>query len=198
MSCKVSCDNYNGQTLTYLRIFYSKRRLPFCWKQDMSLIYIAKRRYYKIFKHSNLIQHLWSKHIDDFKKYEEAQEKGAQNKESNQRKQITLEVTQDHVKTWSGSDPRAKKLTYRVAEMMALDCQPLSIVEDTRFLRLINEIEQVQLMSYYWWSILLDKHGDLKLHCWFHEWLHLCHQLPLSSKLTRANKCQSHIVASLI
>ena len=96
----------------------------------------------KTFNTSNLIQHLRSKHINDFKKYEEAQEeKSAQRKESNQRKQLTLEVMQDRVKMWSGSDPRAKKLTYRVAEMVALDCQPLSIVEDTGFIRLMTEIE---------------------------------------------------------
>ena len=50
-------------------------------------------------------------------------------------------MTEDRVKKWSFSDPRAQRITFRVAEMVALDCQPLSIVEDAGFLRLMNEVE---------------------------------------------------------
>ena len=88
----------------------------------------------KTFNAFNLIQHLRSKHIEDFKEYEKVQnKKTTEKKKTSQSKQITLEVTEEHVRKWGTSDARAQRITHRVAEMVALDCQPLSIVEDTGF-----------------------------------------------------------------
>ena len=50
----------------------------------------------KTYNTSNLIQHLRSKHPEEFKAYEKAQEeKTAERKETNQKKQLTLEVADD-------------------------------------------------------------------------------------------------------
>jgi len=47
-------------------------------------------------------------------------------------------------------------------------------------------------------SIFLYKHGGFELCCRFHGKLHMSHQLPSPSKLTRTNKRQFHIVVGLI
>ena len=96
----------------------------------------------KTFNTSNLIQHLQSNHIEDFKEYEKAQnKKTTKKKKTSQSKQITFEVTEERVRKTGTSDAGAQRITRRVAEMVTLDCQPLSIIEDTGFLRLMNEVE---------------------------------------------------------
>ena len=54
---------------------------------------------------------------------------------------ITLEVTEERERKWGTSDVTAQRITHCVAEMVAFDCQPLSIIEGTGFLRLMNEVE---------------------------------------------------------
>ena len=61
----------------------------------------------KIFNTTNLVQHLRSKHIAEFKKYQKAQEKTkiAEQQTSSNDEQLTLEATEDHVKLWNSCDP---------------------------------------------------------------------------------------------
>ena len=54
---------------------------------------------------------------------------------------MTIEAAEDHVRLWNPSDPRAQRITHFIGEMIALDCQRLSMVEDTGFLRMMKEIE---------------------------------------------------------
>ena len=56
-------------------------------------------------------------------------------------KQLTLEETKDRAKVWDINDPRAQLVHRRIAEMMALDCQPFSIVQDDGFTRLLKTLE---------------------------------------------------------
>ena len=87
------------------------------------------------FNTTNIVQHLKSKHIDEFKKYVREQEGIIAKQKTIKNKQLTLEAAEDHVRLWNPSDPRAQRITHRIGEMVALDCQPLSMVEDTGFLR---------------------------------------------------------------
>ena len=95
----------------------------------------------KTFNTTNIVQHLKSKHIDEFKKYQRAQSGKIAEQQTNNTKQLTLEAAEDRVKLWNYSDPQAQRITHHIGEIVALDCQPLSIVEDTGFLRLMKGME---------------------------------------------------------
>lgn len=56
-------------------------------------------------------------------------------------KQITLKESSSQTKVWEVNDPRAVKLSTKVAEMIATDCQPLSIVDNIGFVRLMKAAE---------------------------------------------------------
>ena len=77
------------------------------------------------------MQHLKSKHINEFKKYVREQKGKIAKQKTIKNKQLTLEAAEDRVKLWNLSDPRAQIIMHRIGEMVALDCQPLSMVEDT-------------------------------------------------------------------
>ena len=94
----------------------------------------------KTFNMTNMVRHLKSKHINEFKKYQREQA-GRIAEQKNNKKQLTLEGTEDCMKLWNFSDPRAQIITHHISEIVALDCQPLSMVEDTGFLRLMKEVE---------------------------------------------------------
>ena len=79
--------------------------------------------------------------MDEFKKYVREQEGKIAEQKTIKNKQLTLEATEDYVRLWNPSDPRAQRIMHRIGEMFALDCQPLSMVEDTGFLRMMKEIE---------------------------------------------------------
>ena len=69
----------------------------------MSTINISRRK-----EHQDLVQHLRSKHVAEFKKYQKAQEQRiAEQQTSSNSKQLTLEATEDRVKLWNSCDPRA-------------------------------------------------------------------------------------------
>lgn len=102
----------------------------------------------KNFNTTNLRKHLQS-HSDKFKKFsekeatkqEETQAANAQASAQASLKQITLQGLAERRKPFPPDHPRAKELTYRVAEMIAIDLQPFSIVEDVGFCRLIADLE---------------------------------------------------------
>ena len=56
-------------------------------------------------------------------------------------KQITLQGLAERRKPFSPDHPHAKELTYRVAEMIAINLQPFSVVEDVGFSQLIALLE---------------------------------------------------------
>ena len=60
-----------------------------------------------------------------------------------QLKQITLQDLAERRKPFPPDYPRAKELTYCLAEMIAIDLQPFSIVEDVGFCRLMAIVEDV-------------------------------------------------------
>ena len=52
----------------------------------------------KTFNTTNIMQHLKSKHIDEFKKYQRAQARKIAEQQTNNTKQLTLEAVEDRVK----------------------------------------------------------------------------------------------------
>ena len=98
----------------------------------------------KTFGTSNLIDHLRKKHPTDFRDYEEKKKvhelKVKQAKEGG-KKQLTLTEVEARVQPWDINDACAVRVHKKIGEMMALDFQPLSIVSDVGFIRLLNTLE---------------------------------------------------------
>ena len=104
----------------------------------------------KSYTTTNLINHLKSKHPEEYKNYEEL--KVTKEKETNSKdrqssgneaklKQVTLPEARDLLKPWDINDHRAKSIHIKIAEMIALDCQPYSLVEDVGFKALVRALE---------------------------------------------------------
>ena len=55
--------------------------------------------------------------------------------------QLSLAETQQRVKLWDINDPKAERIHIKIAEMMALDYQPLSVVSDVGFTSLLYTTE---------------------------------------------------------
>ena len=55
--------------------------------------------------------------------------------------QLSLQGTKQLNKQWDINDARAKAVHQRLGEMIALDYQPMSIVEDVGFRRFVNILE---------------------------------------------------------
>ena len=94
----------------------------------------------KNFNTTNMIDHLQKKHPVEYKDYEE-KKKPRELKEQKDRRQPTMEETQARVKIWDINEPKAERIHRKIAEMMALDYQPLSVVNDVGFTRLLQTIE---------------------------------------------------------
>ena len=52
-----------------------------------------------------------------------------------------MEETRARIKIWDINDPKAERIHRKIAEMMALDYQPLSVVNDIGFTRLLQTVE---------------------------------------------------------
>ena len=66
---------------------------------------------------------------------------GKQTANESKLKQVTLAQAEDMHKVWDINDVRAKAIHVRIAEMIALDCQPYSVVDDIGFRALIHALE---------------------------------------------------------
>ena len=98
----------------------------------------------KTFTTTNLVGHL-RKHPAEYKMYEDekntAEQLSHESKSEAPLKQLTLEESSSRTKVWDASDPRAFEITTKVGEMIALDCQPLSVVDNIGFVRVLHAAE---------------------------------------------------------
>ena len=102
----------------------------------------------KNYNTSNLRYHLQREHRDKFDelgvKEAERSEQNEAELDSKRRKpnarQLTLAQVKENKEAWTYEHPQHKKVTNWIAEMMALDSQPFSIVEDAGFLRLLANV----------------------------------------------------------
>ena len=102
----------------------------------------------KNFNTSNLRYHLKREHRG---KYDELEVKEAERSDQREAedttkrrktdiRQLTLAEVKENKESWTYDHPQHKKITNWIAEMMALDSQPFSIVEDAGFLRLLANV----------------------------------------------------------
>ena len=106
----------------------------------------------KSYTTSNIVHHLKSKHPEEHKKYEElkaTREKQNKDKQAtklgsgdeSKLKQVTLAEAKELRLPWDINDHRAKFIHFKIAEMIALDCQPYSVVDDSGFKALVHALE---------------------------------------------------------
>jgi len=87
------------------------------------------------FNTTNLIRHLKNKHSTEYSEFTQAtQAKTAP-------KQHTLEETFKRREKFPRDSDKAKKITERIVEFIALDDQPIAVVENTGFRRLLELLE---------------------------------------------------------
>ena len=102
----------------------------------------------KNFNTSNLRYHLQRVHIDkneelEVKQQQEADKKTEEYEVKRQKTdawQLTLAELKERKDSWSYDHPQHKKVTQWIAEMIAMDSQPFSIVEDIGFLCLLSNV----------------------------------------------------------
>ena len=100
----------------------------------------------KSFTTSNLVQHLQTNHPEVYKEYLERKmnQEPKQPKETRKRslhRQLSLTETQELTKVWDINDQKAQRVHRRIGEMIAVDCQPLSVVEDVGFKQVLRTLE---------------------------------------------------------
>ena len=100
----------------------------------------------KSFTTTNLVHHLTTKHPEIHTKYLErkANKEPAQPKETRKRsleRQLSLAEVQDLSKIWDINDIRAQRVHRKIGEMLAIDCQPISTVDDIGFRQVLKTLE---------------------------------------------------------
>ena len=98
----------------------------------------------KSYNTTNLVNHIKKKHPQVFSEFTEKQQLENQNEKGKYKsslKQTTLLEARDQVKPWDINESRAQLIHCRVVEMIALDSQPFSVVEDVGFIRFITALE---------------------------------------------------------
>ena len=121
----------------------------------------------KSFNTTNLVNHLKSKHREEFDKFQdirknkEAQRQAAKSKRIQERSnqlggmhQLTLQATKQRTSFWGLNDPRALCIHRKIGEMIVVDNQPFSLVEDIGFIRLLHTLEPCSKNLF---SLTLDK-----------------------------------------
>jgi len=97
------------------------------------------------FNTSNLRKHLRIRHPDKLRELEEGEKEASKKKiaakEQTSSSQATLEECLEWSRPYPIDHPVAQKITRFISEMMALDCQPFSVVEDKGFVRLLNHLQ---------------------------------------------------------
>ena len=115
------------------------------------------------------MNHLKS-HSEAYEEYQqqcvEYQEKEKTKKaEQNSVKQLSLFDVQDKARAWDTNDSRAQRVHGFVMEMIAMDNQPFSVVEDFGFVRLLHVLEPTYHLpsrKYLVHKVLPLVHDDVK------------------------------------
>ena len=93
----------------------------------------------KTYNTSNLVSHLKTKHPELYKKFES--QKAPTTSTSTKPKQLTPFESGDRVRMWDINDPRAQRVHRLIGEMIAIDIQPFSVMENEGFINLLSTLE---------------------------------------------------------
>ncbi len=93
----------------------------------------------------DFMNHLKKRHTEVFEEFtqknDQSLEKGKQRLSNKQMTIAEARDSRDRIKPWDISDSRAQLIHGRVVEMVALDSQPFSMVEDEGFVRFVTALE---------------------------------------------------------
>jgi BED zinc finger len=134
----------------------------------------------KTFTTTNLIAHLRSRHAVRYREFEaELSSKGSATSTPSPASvsglskvavetsvQPTLQQCASMKEVWPIDHPRAQAISAAIGEMMALDCQPFSVVEDEGFRRLMNLVAprySLPSRRYFYDNVLTDMHERLRV-----------------------------------
>ena len=107
----------------------------------------------KTFTPTNLVHHLNTKpgHEEEYERYNklktEEKKKQSSTTDGTRLRQVSLQETAELRKVWDINDSRAKRIHTKVGEMIAIDCQPISIVDNEGFKSLISTLEPKNQMQ---------------------------------------------------
>ena len=101
---------------------------------------------HKTFNTSNLINHLKIKHQEEHADF--VKQKGEAEQENQQTisatsaaEQLTLQECEDRPQVWDMNDAQAHHIHRQIGDMIAIDSQPFSIMENVGFTRLVSALE---------------------------------------------------------
>ena len=108
----------------------------------------------KTFTTLNLVSHLRTNHPVAYQRFCQCKDKKESQRQDVRKekvesggftalRQLTLKYvcSEDRVKLWGINDPRAAVLHRKLGEMIALDYQPISLIEDIGFLKFVTALE---------------------------------------------------------
>jgi len=108
----------------------------------------------KTFNTTNLVNHLKVRHSEKFQKFQIKKDKEAQREVTKSDRmqgrstqleglrQLTLHAAgQKNSHVWGINDPRALHIRRKIGDMIAVDNQPFSVVEDISFIKLLHSLE---------------------------------------------------------
>ena len=90
--------------------------------------------------------------------------KGENQPSSSHSSQITLQETMERSKKWDINHEQARKIHVAIGEMIALDVQPFSIVEDIGFNRLMHLLKpnyEIPSRKYFTTNIIPELHSKV-------------------------------------
>jgi len=124
----------------------------------------------KSYTTTNLVNHLLKKHPEIHSKYLErkAEKEPKQPMETKKRtlqRQLSLSEVQDRSKPWDINDQRAQRVHRKIGEMLAIDCQPISMVEDVGFRQVLKLLEphyQCPSRKYFTETIIPNIYSGMK------------------------------------
>ena len=91
------------------------------------------------FSTSNLWKHLQIHHLDKLKELLESEKAASKEKASSS--QVTIKECLERAQPFPSDHPTAQKITHLIGKMMAVDCQPFSIIEDQGFIALLSQLQ---------------------------------------------------------
>ena len=117
------------------------------------------------------MQHLQTNHPEVYKEYSEkkADQEPKQPKETRKRslhRRLSLTETQELTKVWDINDHKAQRVHRKIGEMIAVDCQPLSVVEDVGFKQVLRTPEpryQCPSRKYYTETVIPKIYKGMKV-----------------------------------
>ncbi|XP_023694531.2 zinc finger BED domain-containing protein 4-like isoform X2 [Paramormyrops kingsleyae] len=90
-----------------------------------------------VYNTTNLIKHLKNHHTEEHEEFRQAKQK----KDEESKKQLTLPEAYSRHEKLPNNSPKAAKITEKVLEFIVLDDQPLSVVDNVGFRRLMEYLE---------------------------------------------------------